>query len=283
VAKSTNVHPVTTEQIVMIVKTYPMPSKTYGEIVCTAGIRVSDGTWVRIYPYPFRLVNKDFRFKKYETIELPVQKDNRDKRPESRRLVDALQIKSIAESIDTKNNWAQRMNLIRPTIISSVKEFLDGMLSDDKETWGPTIRPIPVASGSAQLITEFEGYEWPEEKKAKLDLAQERMGEDLFADPDLVRNFRQLRHLPYAFKLQFTDRTGDQYTLRILDWEIAQLYFKMRDQHGSDEIAIEKVRIKIEDQIFKPGNDVHLILGNMNHQYKNKQLAIDGIIYPKES
>jgi hypothetical protein len=283
VAKSTNVHPVTTEQIVMIVKTYPMPSKTYGEIVCTAGIRVSDGTWVRIYPYPFRLVNKDFRFKKYETIELPVQKDNRDKRPESRRLVDALQIKSIAESIDTKNNWAQRMNLIRPTIISSVKEFLDGMLSDDKETWGPTIRPIPVASGSAQLITEFEGYEWPEEKKAKLDLAQERMGEDLFADPDLVRNFRQLRHLPYAFKLQFTDRTGDQYTLRILDWEIAQLYFKMRDQHGSDEIAIEKVRIKIEDQIFKPGNDVHLILGNMNHQYKNKQLAIDGFIYPKES
>ena len=43
----------TGDRILVTVKTYPELSKTYGETVCTAGLR-EDGTWVRLYPVPFR-------------------------------------------------------------------------------------------------------------------------------------------------------------------------------------------------------------------------------------
>lgn len=39
------------EKILLTVTTYPLPSKSYDELVCTAGMR-EDGTWVRIYPMP---------------------------------------------------------------------------------------------------------------------------------------------------------------------------------------------------------------------------------------
>ena len=57
------------QSILMIVKTYPTPSKKSGEIVCTAGINVSTGEWVRIYPYPFRTADQYKKFAKYETFE----------------------------------------------------------------------------------------------------------------------------------------------------------------------------------------------------------------------
>lgn len=276
-----NEHPITTEQIVMVVKTYPVPSKGYGEIVCTAGISRQTGEWVRIYPYPFRLLNPKNRFQKYETIEALLRRDNRDTRPESRRLVDASSISEIIQPIGTSKNWAERMQLIRPTVVPSVKEFLRNMLSEDRQIWGPTIRPIPVASGSARLTAEFEGYEWSPKQQQNVDNSLEKLQTDLFVDPELVQNFRKLQKVPYVFRLRFADRTGDEYTYRILDWEIAALYFRMLREHKSEEVVIEKVRYKIEEQIFSPDNDVHLILGNMNHEYKQQQLAVDGFIYPK--
>jgi hypothetical protein len=41
------------ERILITVKTYPMLSKKYGELVCTVGLR-ENGEWIRIYPVPFR-------------------------------------------------------------------------------------------------------------------------------------------------------------------------------------------------------------------------------------
>ncbi len=41
------------QRILVTVKTYPTLSRKYGETVCTAGIG-EDGTWIRIYPVPFR-------------------------------------------------------------------------------------------------------------------------------------------------------------------------------------------------------------------------------------
>ena len=45
------------ERILVTVKTYPTLSRKYGETVCTAGVR-EDGTWVRMYPVPFRRMDE---------------------------------------------------------------------------------------------------------------------------------------------------------------------------------------------------------------------------------
>lgn len=40
-------------KVLITVKTYPIPSAKYDELVCTAGVR-EDGSFVRLYPINFR-------------------------------------------------------------------------------------------------------------------------------------------------------------------------------------------------------------------------------------
>jgi hypothetical protein len=39
------------KKVLITVTTIPLPSRSYDELVCTAGV-LEDGTWIRIYPMP---------------------------------------------------------------------------------------------------------------------------------------------------------------------------------------------------------------------------------------
>ena len=71
-------------RVLITVKTYPTLSKKYGELVCTAGLR-SDGSWVRIYPVPFRRLEDYLQYKKWVWVELDLVQNENDPRPESCR------------------------------------------------------------------------------------------------------------------------------------------------------------------------------------------------------
>lgn len=73
------------ERILITVKTYPTLSAKYGELVCTAGLR-EDGSWIRIYPVPFRQLEAYQKFQKYSFIEAEVIRNTRDARPESHKI-----------------------------------------------------------------------------------------------------------------------------------------------------------------------------------------------------
>jgi len=73
------------KKILITVTTYPLPSRSYDELVCTAGI-LEDGSWIRIYPVPLSFLKdlkEDTGFKKYTWIELDVKERGDDFRPES--------------------------------------------------------------------------------------------------------------------------------------------------------------------------------------------------------
>lgn len=80
-------------KVLITVKTYPTISGKYDELVCTAGF-LEDGTWIRIYPVPFRKRAYTEQYKKYDWIELDLVKNTSDFRPESYRL----------KSLDTEIN-----------------------------------------------------------------------------------------------------------------------------------------------------------------------------------
>ena len=69
----------TGDRILVSVKTYPELSKTYGETVCTAGLR-EDGTWVRLYPVPFRRLEEREWYRLYDWITCPLTKHSGDER-----------------------------------------------------------------------------------------------------------------------------------------------------------------------------------------------------------
>ena len=73
-----------TTRVLIAVKTYPTLSEKYDELVCTAGF-LEDGTWIRIYPIPFRKLSYDKRYSKWQWIELDLVKNTSDFRKESFR------------------------------------------------------------------------------------------------------------------------------------------------------------------------------------------------------
>lgn len=269
------------EEVLMIVKTYPTPSSKYGELVCTAGIRLRDNTWIRIYPYPFRQAKTSEQFEKYDIIEVALEKETKDPRPDSFKLYDLNSIRKLRH-LGPERHWTERMSFIRTTSADSVASLMQGMLSEDKTKWGKSILPVPVLSASAKLSWDYRGEEWKDEDLEKLKSAANPNQLSLFATEEAKNYFQTLKRIPYTFRLTFKDLTEKEYTFPVLDWEIAQLFLKVRSVTGSDESALDKVRFKIENQIFKTDNEVFIILGNIHHRFKKRDsLAVDGFIYPK--
>ena len=72
-------------KVLITVKTYPIPSATYDELVCTAGVTEA-GDFIRLYPINFRDLPFSQQYKKYQWIEVEVEKHTRrDARKESYR------------------------------------------------------------------------------------------------------------------------------------------------------------------------------------------------------
>lgn len=81
----------TKERILITVKTYPTLSRKYGETVCTAGVR-EDGSWVRVYPVPFRRLDEAEQYRKFDWLECDLVRSRKDPRPESHHFADATQL-----------------------------------------------------------------------------------------------------------------------------------------------------------------------------------------------
>ena len=105
------------KRILITVKAYPNPSRTYGETVCCAGVELSSGKWIRLYPIPYRDLDDEQKFKKYSVVDLRCGKAPDDNRPESHK-VDAGSIR-IVESWDTKDRWGRRKEVVLPTLSAS--------------------------------------------------------------------------------------------------------------------------------------------------------------------
>lgn len=74
-------------KLLITVTTYPSPSRSYDELVCTAGV-LENGKWIRIYPVPLSFLidlkgSGKVKNVKYTWIELDLGKRTDDFRPES--------------------------------------------------------------------------------------------------------------------------------------------------------------------------------------------------------
>ena len=207
------------KKVLITVKTYPTPSTNYIELVCTAGIQ-EDGTWVRIYPLPFRLLENDSKFSKYNWIEIELEKHSSDKRPESYRPCNIDKIK-VLEKIGTgeKRDWKERRDIIldRCKIFNDIEKLITKAKNDE----------LSLAVFKPSKINTFkfkkEEVEWDQEKlkKIKAKLAQR----NLFDEASFDHYFKIMPKLPYKFSYEFEDIYGKKCNLMISDWEIGQLYW----------------------------------------------------------
>jgi hypothetical protein len=260
-------------KVLIAVTTYPLPSRSYDELVCTAGF-LENGDWIRIYPIPLSFIldlkgSGKVKNTKYTWIELELVKRTDDFRPESYspKHYDFRDV-IIHNSINTKNNWYLRKQFCLKNIDTDLTQLIE-------ESKAPTNKSLSTFKPTEILALEWESAdrEWKNEWK------ELRKQGDLFdtdKSPEIL-----IPKLPYTFFYKFKDDKGRISRLMIEDWEIGALFWKYEEKQ-----ALQKVKDKYETK-FKEKNDVYFFLGTTKqwHMRRSKNpFVIIGVFYPlKES
>jgi hypothetical protein len=266
------------EKVLITVVTYPLPSRSYDELVCTAGI-LESGEWIRIYPVPLKFLmglRKDGKLEsfKYNWIEIDLIKRKDDFRPESHSPInyDFNDIE-IAGKLDTANNWAHRKKLCTAKVYTNLSQLINASTAPTNISLA-TFKPSKIL----EFVIEAElNREWKDEWK------EIRKQGDLFdqnRSPEI-----SIPKLPYKFYYRFLDDANKESRLMIEDWEIGALYWNCLRSADGDEIkALEKVRHKYEYEFIKE-KDIFLFLGTTRewHMRRAKNpFVIIGVFYPKK-
>ena len=259
-------------RVLITVTTYPLPSRSYDDLVCTAGV-LEDGSWVRIYPVPFQFLV----YHKWQWVELELipQDPKQDFRPESRRPkhVDLEDLVVIGK-IGTEQCWYER----KQACLSKVYKNLNTLIEDSQKPKNVSLAAFKPKN-LISFVVEEDKREWKEQWLQQLkqtDMFTKRSGTD--NDPRVL-----IDKIPYKFKYRYEDAAGKVSTMTIEDWEIGSLYRNcLAAAEGDESIAVEKVREKYEND-FMNNKDIVLFLGTtLEHHRKrhNNPFTIIGVFYP---
>lgn len=259
------------ERILILAKTYPSPSSKYSETSCVAGI-TDKGVMRRLFPVPFRLIERGQQFKKWQWIETLVEKAPADHRRESHKIyVDTI---SCHEAIEPKRNWTARLPWIDK--IPSFTNFDE--IEASRLANGTTLALLRPKQLVELLITDADSPEWTDEEKAIL-LKDEMQG-NLFTEDEARQYVKELRKVPFNFHYRYICDTPDGekvFQHKIIDWEAGMLFWNCRTSHGKEwEIPF---RAKLGEQL--PGKDLMFLMGNQ-HRFPHQWLIISVIYPPKQ-
>lgn len=234
------------KRVLVTVKTYPLPSRGYQELVCTAGV-LDDGSFIRLYPVDFRYQPYWKWYSKYQWIDVDVEKNLDDNRKESYR-PNLQTLKPIGKVLSTKNKWQARKKYVLAQGAKSMETLQD--LQEKENVSLGIVRPKRIHD----FIVEADDPDWKPEWKA------------LFKQQKLFGPQQKLlEKIPYKFSYKFEcdDPRCTGHQMMIEDWEIGRLYLQMRDKHGSPEAAVDKVRQKFFDQMCAQKIDTHFFVGTV--------------------
>ena len=247
-------------KVLITVKTYPMPSRKYDELVCTAGV-CEDGSFIRLYPIDYRYRPYWQWFKKYQWVETQVEKRTQDPRPESFRPIG--EIMPLGQPLGTSHNWAERKRYVLAKGVSTMCEL---QKKSQKEVSLGIIRPSAVED----FIVEETEREFPKEY---LDRLRQM---DIFQSKER----KPLEKIPYRFSYKF--RCGEPgcggHKQMITDWELGALYRRMRDRYG-EGAACDKVKEKFYNTICAVDKDTHFFVGTT---FEYGTWIVLGTFWPKK-
>lgn len=239
------------ERILITVKTYPTLSSTYDETVCTAGLR-EDGSWIRVYPIPFRKLDDFEQYRKFDWVEIGVERNNKDPRPESHKKHSNIK---IITNLDTSSNWYERNQVVlsKGDVYTSFEEIISKN-KDGRQLSLATFKPSEIFDVT---VEKEVNRSWDEKKLRELE-AKSKQG-DMFAGS--AECFKVVSKLPYKFRYSFKEENGKKRELIITDWELGALFWNSMKRHNNNETkAVEDVRKKYLEQLVNDRN-IHFFVG----------------------
>ncbi|MDD5346473.1 MAG: hypothetical protein PHW30_08025 [Proteiniphilum sp.] len=264
------------KKILITVTTYPLPSRSYDELVCTAGV-MENGDWIRIYPVPLSFLidlkgTGRMRNVKYTWIELDLKKRLDDFRPESYSPLN-YDFKDIVigDRINTDGNWYERKQYCLRNIYTNKNKLLEDSKAP-KNISLATFKPTKVLG----VECKEDDREWRDEWK------ELRKQGDLFETVKPIETL--IPKLPFKFFYRFLDDEGNESKLMIEDWEIGALYWNcLKNADGNENTALRKVKEQYEDN-FIQHKDLYFFLGTTKRWHSRRMhnpFVIIGVFYPK--
>lgn len=250
-----------TEALLILTKTYPLPSANYREHTCVIAVN-SQGQLRRLYPIPFRLLAEEHQFKRWEWISASISRST-DRRPESYNInIDTIVRKN---KIDTSRGWADRLHWIEPHLMDSIAAIENRRLSTNSSL--AVVKPEDIELE----VVKVKEQDWTEREISYLTKA------GLF-DPQNVNQRPMLQKLPYSFYYKYNcilpDGTEEPNRHQVTDWEFGTLYWNCVRRYQSDWENFFRKKVEFE---FRNKN-LHFLMGNM-HRFQHQWLIV-GVIYP---
>lgn len=264
-----------------IVKAYPAVSKRYGEVACIAGVQFRDRgplsppevQWIRLFPVPFRDLEDDQQFAKYQPISVRVESHSSDSRPETRR-PDRESLKVTGKVIPSKGDWRARRPYVDPLMATSMCEIQ--RCREKNRTSLGIFHPGEIVS------LDIETVDVEKEKKELAETMARREAQGSLLKGGEIDEREELLGaldlIPYRFKLKYrcSDLKCGGHSQTIVDWEILQFYRNQRHKPNWEKI----VRRRVLEEVCGPTKDLALIVGNQ-HQHENAFLIL-GFWWPEK-
>lgn len=261
-------------RVLITVKASPEPSKTYGDTVCVAGVRLNEdgsGSWVRIYPVAFRHLDSELQFKKFEVIEVDLTRSTKDARFESYRPNwETLSRQKQGDKFKTYSVEA-RGRILKKLAGPTMCELRAGVEVDlNAQSLGLVevreLRPL-----------KFEDHgPWTDEQIASMTAVLTQP--DLFGEVDTTPALIAPRYkVHYDYLCMSPACKG--HNPRILDMELSALQHRYRFK--SDEELKAIIRQKFHTEMWNDKVWTYFFVGNFGDIVKRKNFSVLGVYRPK--
>jgi hypothetical protein len=255
--------------VLVLVKAAPVLTSQLEETMCVAGMTVDDAPrWVRLHPVPFRDLDVESQFHKYQELSVDVIRSRTDRRPESWTPIEGSE--QLGRTVGTKNGWAERRRRIgllgEPTMCSLVRANQTG-----SRLGTPSLGVVRLAAPPKLVITprdEIQLRSWT--MRAEAIAARQ----SLFDDPSKPKIPFEV--VPWRFRYHYRclDDSCNGHEQTIVDWEALALYRHVSNHPDWQD----RMRAKLVGEMFGPGRDSVLFVGNQE-QHPQSFLVL-GIFWP---
>lgn len=233
------------DECFILIKAQPHRSSRYFETVCCAGVG-RDRRWRRQYPVPFRILDDEQQFRRWDWIRYSYVRPRDDRRVESQKVV--------PETLEVvgRIKQSERAGFLEPLIRQSFAE------ASSRHESLTLIRPKQF-SVEAQLKTEKE---IDAEASKHRELANQLSLFDSTAKPLKICRAR--------FTVKWQDYDGHSRSHECDDWETSAAYNRFERLHGHSR-AVEIVKEKYEHEYMNAG----LAFAFSTHKRRNAEFGAE--------
>jgi hypothetical protein len=209
---------------------------------------------------PYRRLHASQKFKKYQWINVGVERASNDHRPESHKITQqTLQI--VSDVLPTTDAWAARKKVIMPLKAPS----MCALRRQRDEFGSPTLGIFKPGLIEKLAIKKCE----PQWSQAEIEIMKQG---DLFSSEPA----EDLEKIPYEFSYKYRcDEEGCRgHMMKCTDWEMGQSWRKWRTDYGDNW----EVQFRRRYETDMRERDTHFYVGTL-HRNPGEWIIV-GLFYP---